>query len=88
MSDLRIQRLSFSGDFVNVVFSDDRSVAVPLSYFQRLQAAQPAQREQWQLIGRGIGVHWETLDEDLSVENILLAYSRSKVDAYAHASQP
>jgi len=87
MSDLRIQRLSFSGDSVTVTFSDDRSVVVPLSYFPRLQAAQPAQREQWQLIGRGLGVHWPAFDEDVSVENVLLAYSRSKAGEYARASR-
>ena len=86
MSDLRIQRLSFSEDSVTVAFSDARSVVVPLRYFPRLEAAGSAEREKWQLIGRGLGVHWEALDEDLSVENILLAYSRSKAGEYAHAS--
>lgn len=86
MSDLRIQRLSFSGDAMTVAFSDDRTVGVPLRYFPRLQAAAAAERGRWELIGRGLGVHWESLDEDLSVENILLAYSRSKGGEYAHVS--
>lgn len=86
MSDLRIHHVLFSSDSMSVAFSDERRVTVPLSYFPRLRAAQPAQREQWQLIGRGLGVHWEILDEDLSVENILSAYSRSKAGGYAHAS--
>ncbi len=85
MSDLRIHHVSFAGDSMSVAFSDERSVTVALSYFPRLRAAQTAQREQWQLIGRGLGVHWETLDEDLSVENILSAYSRAKAGEYAHA---
>ena len=63
--------------------SDGRSVAVPLGSFPRLRAASPSQREQWQLIGRGPGIHWESFDEDLSVENILMAYSRSKASEYA-----
>ena len=69
-----------------VSFSDQHSVAVPLISFPRLRAALPSEREQWQLIGRGLGVHWESLDEDLSVENILLAYSRTKTSEYAHAA--
>ena len=85
MSDLRIHRVSFSDDSMVVTFSDERSVAVPVSYFPRLNASAPAQREQWQLIGRGLGVHWEAIDEDLSVENILMAYSRSKAGEYAPA---
>ncbi len=86
MNDLRIHHVTFSGDSMSVSFSDERSVAVPLSAFPRLCAASSAEREQWQLIGRGLGVHWESLDEDLSVENILLAYSRTKTSEYAHAS--
>ena len=87
MNDLRIHHVTFSADSMSVSFSDERSVAVPLSAFPRLCAASSAEREQWQLIGRGLGIHWESLDEDLSVENILLAYSRTKTSEYAHASQ-
>lgn len=87
MNDLRIHHVTFSGDFMSVSFADEHSVAVPLSSFPRLRAASPAEREQWQLIGRGLGVHWDSLDEDLSVENILFAYSRSKTSEYVQASQ-
>ncbi len=86
MNDLRIHHVAFAADSMSVSFSDERSVVVPLSSFPRLHAASSAEREQWQLIGRGLGVHWESLDEDLSVENILLAYSRTKTAEYAHAS--
>ena len=86
MNDLRIHHVTFSADSMSVSFSDERSVAVPLSSFPRLHAASPSEREQWQLIGRGLGIHWESLDEDLSVENVLLAYSRTKTSEYAHAS--
>ncbi len=85
MNDLRIHHVTFNADSMSVSFSDERSVAVPLSAFPRLRAASPSEREQWQLIGRGLGVHWESLDEDLSVENVLLAYSRTKTSEYAHA---
>ena len=87
MNDLRIDHVTFTDDSISVSFSDERSVAVPLSSFPRLRAASPSEREQWQLIGRGLGVHWESLDEDLSVENILLAYCRPKTSEYARASQ-
>jgi hypothetical protein len=84
MSELRIRHLKFIGDSMRVAFSDEREVIVGLSAFPRLRNASPAQREHWQLIGRGLGVHWEELDEDLSVENILTAYSRAKAAQYAH----
>lgn len=85
MNDLRIQRVSFPRESLTVEFSDGRAISVPLHYFPRLQAASPAQREEWQLIGRGLGVHWDSVDEDLSVENILLAYSRTRKEEYARA---
>ncbi len=84
MSELRIRHLTFIGDSMRVAFSDERKVIVDLGNYPRLRDAKPAQREHWQLIGRGLGVHWEELDEDLSVENILTAYSRAKVANYAH----
>ena len=87
MNDLRIHHVTFPADSMLVSFSDERSVTVPLSSFPRLHTASAAEREQWQLIGRGLGVHWDSLDEDLSVENILLAYSRTKTAEYAHGSQ-
>ncbi|MGD0088878.1 MAG: DUF2442 domain-containing protein [Planctomycetota bacterium] len=83
---LRIHRVSFSGETMVVRFSDERKLAVPLSSFPRLQAASAAERKEWVLIGRGLGVHWESVDEDLSVENILLAYSRQRKDVYAQAA--
>ncbi len=83
MSELRIRHLKFNGDSMHVAFSDEREVIVDVGSFPRLRNASPAQREQWQLIGRGLGVHWEELDEDLSVENILTAYSRAKAADYA-----
>ena len=86
MNELRIHQLTFAGASMTVSFSDGRSIPVPLSSFPRLAAAPSAQREQWQLIGRGLGVHWESLDEDLSVENILLAYSQSRKSGYALAA--
>lgn len=71
MSELRIRHLSFSGDSMCVAFSDERQVIVDVASFPRLRNASPTQREQWQLIGDGLGIHWPELDEDLSMEGIL-----------------
>lgn len=86
MSELRISTVSFDSDAVVVRFLGGREIAIPLGYFPRLEAASAAARNRWSLIGRGLGVHWEDLDEDLSVENLLTAYSRHHRDAYAHAA--
>jgi len=54
-----------------VQLSDGREVGVPLEWFPSLRDATADQRANWRLIGRGIGIHWEELDEDLSVEGLL-----------------
>jgi len=58
-------------DALQVVLADGREVAVPLVWFPRLEHATPEQREGWRLIGGGIGIHWEDIDEDISVESLL-----------------
>lgn len=83
MNELRISTVSFPGEILTVTFADGQQVSVPIAYFPRLQSASTAQRDEWQLIGRGLGVHWESVDEDLSVENILTAYSRHRKASYA-----
>ena len=63
----------FDADRMHVQMADGREVSVSLEWFPALRDASEAQRENWRLIGRGVGIHWEGLDEDISVEN-LLAY--------------
>lgn len=58
-------------DFLRVTLADGRELAVPLVWFPRLLDATPAQRGNWRLIGRGQGIHWPDLDEDLSVAGLL-----------------
>ena len=55
-----------------VVLADGREVSVPISWFPRLSHAEPKHRLIWELIGQGHGIHWPELDEDISVENLLL----------------
>ncbi len=61
----------FSADMLHVNLSDGREVSVPLEWFPRLRDATPKQRKNWRLIGRGIGIHWEDVDEDVSVASLL-----------------
>ena len=58
-------------DTLSVDLSDGRTIAVPLAWFPRLLRATPKERIKWRLIGRGHGIHWEELDEDISVEGLL-----------------
>ena len=61
-------------DALVVDLADGRSVSVPLAWYPRLLYGTPAERQQWQLIGQGEGVHWPTLDEDISVSGLLAGH--------------
>lgn len=63
--------VSCSDDSLTVVLDDGRSVSVPLEWFPRLVAATPRQRKEWEPIGGGIGIHWEVIDEDISIASLL-----------------
>ncbi len=52
--------------------SDGRTLSVPLAWYPRLLNGTLQERLNWRLIGGGEGVHWPDLDEDVSVENVLL----------------
>lgn len=56
---------------LRVVLADGREISVPMVWSPRLLRATPEQRRQWRLIGGGVGIHWESVDEDLSVESLL-----------------
>jgi hypothetical protein len=58
-------------DTLSVELSDGRTISAPLAWFPRLSYATRAERNHWRLIGRGQGIHWEDVDEDTSVENLL-----------------
>jgi len=55
-----------------VELSDGRTISAPLAWFPRLQHGTPKERSHWRFIGRGEGIHWPDLDEDISVEGLVL----------------
>lgn len=61
-------------DELRVVLSDGRTIATPLAWYPRLLHGTPGERAEWRLIGKGSGIHWETLDEDISVEGLLAGH--------------
>jgi uncharacterized protein DUF2442 len=63
--------VTFSTERMQVELQDGRELSVPLAWFPRLQKANSQEREQWRLIGDGEGIHWEALDEDISVPRLL-----------------
>ena len=62
---------SVSQDALRVKLSDGRAISVPLAWYPRLVHATPEERNNWQLIGDGQGIHWPDLDEDISVEGMI-----------------
>jgi len=66
------QNVQVTDDALIVDLSDGRTVSVPLAWFPRLLHGTPAERNKWRLIGSGEGIHWPDLDEDISVENLIL----------------
>jgi Protein of unknown function (DUF2442) len=61
----------FTDDALVVRLSDAREVSVPLEWFPRLRKADPEQRKNWRFIAKGIGIHWEDVDEDIAVSTLL-----------------
>ncbi len=61
----------FTEDMLYVRLEDGREVGVPLEWFPRLIKATAEQRKNWRFIGDGVGIHWEDIDEDLSVRKLI-----------------
>jgi len=75
LSSIDIQPLavdvSCNNEALHVSLADGREVSVPLAWFPRLLDATPKDRNNWQLIGGGLGIHWEDLEQDVTVESLL-----------------
>ena len=67
----RVVDAVFTKGMMRVQLSDGREISVHVDRFERLRKATPAQRNNWRPIGKGIGIHWEELDEDISVRGLL-----------------
>ena len=77
MSILAVQREPLATDVavddhsLRLTLVDGRQVSAPLAWFPRLAKATDSERQNWRLIGGGIGIHWPAIDEDVSVESLL-----------------
>ena len=63
----------FDASMLHVRLADGREISAPLEWFPRLRDAGDKERGNWHFIGEGVGIHWEDLDEDLSVAALLEA---------------
>ena len=63
----------FDAYMMHVRLLDGREINVPIEWFPKLRGATDEQRKNWRLIGKGVGIHWEDIDEDISVASLLKA---------------
>ena len=63
--------VSFTKDALHFVLADGREISAPLEWFPRLRDASDKDRQDWRLIGNGIGVHWPKIDEDIAISTLM-----------------
>ncbi len=71
-TDTLAVEVQFTKDMICLTLSDGREVRTPLEFYPVLAKATEAQLNNFRFIGDGSGIHWNDLDEDLSVESIVL----------------
>lgn len=64
-----------------ITLTDGQRIAAPLTWYPRLLHGSPAERNRCRLVARGEGIHWPDLDEDLSVEGVILGRSSGESQA-------
>ena len=70
-----IKNVNIADESLTVDLADGRIITVPIAWYPRLSHGKPEERNNWRLIGNGEGIHWPDLDEDISVDNIVLGQS-------------
>jgi hypothetical protein len=70
--DAIVSDVWFDSNMVYVRLLDGMEIGTPLEWFPKLRDATREQRMEWRLIGKGIGIHWECIDEDISIESLLI----------------
>lgn len=66
------ENITITFDALTVDLSDGRSITVPIAWYPRLVNATKSELDNWRLVGKGFGIHWEDIDEDISIEGLLL----------------
>jgi hypothetical protein len=69
--DSRVEDVRVTDDWLEVFLKDGRKISAPLDWYPRLKSASPEDRANWEPCAAGHGIHWPSIDEDLSVEGLL-----------------
>jgi DNA mismatch repair protein MutH len=76
--DPRALSVTVNDEELIVALADGRRIGVPILWFPRLASASQAQRERWELLGDGVGLHWPDVDEDISIAALLRGRSSAE----------
>jgi hypothetical protein len=68
------ESVTVTEDTLTVDLVDGRSISVPLAWYPRLAHGTPSEWANWRLIGRGTGIHWPDLDEDISIQSLIAGH--------------
>jgi hypothetical protein len=74
LREVAAENVVVTKDTLKVDLADGRTIEAPLAWYPRLLHGTAKERSKWRLIGGGEGIHWPDLDEDISVENVLLGH--------------
>lgn len=69
--EAKASKVFFDDDNLWLLLKDGRQISVPLVYFPKLLNATPEERTKFEISGGGVGLHWDDLDEDISVPALL-----------------
>lgn len=69
---VKATNVRLSEDTITVDLEDGRTVSAPLAWYPRLMYANKKEKDNWRFIGNGYGIHWEDIDEDISIDNLLM----------------
>jgi hypothetical protein len=67
----RVTNVASTKDYLMVDLADGRSISVPLAWYPRFLHASQVDRDNWEVVGAGFGIHWPAHEEDLSVLALL-----------------
>src|SRR5882672_9239018 len=71
LREVAAENVTVTKDTLKIELADGRAIEAPLGWYPRLSHGTAKERSHWRLIGRGEGIHWPDLDEDISIENLL-----------------
>ena len=70
-NEQRISAVEITDEVISATLVDGRTISVPLTWSWRLTESSVEQRNNFEIIGNGIGIHWPDIDEDISAEGLL-----------------